>query len=291
MSTLHNNDLKQLETDIALSEQKTAGLIRGTEKKFVWAKAYEQTDIAIVYIHGFSASRQEISPVCERIAEALDANLFYTRLEGHGCHANAMKTITSRKLLQDAADAIAIGNRLGKKLIVISNSTGGSLACSVLANTAPDSIAALILLSPNFGLKSPMARVLSWPGKSLWLRLLKGPTFTFDPQNDAQANFWTTSYPSRALLPMVEVIASARHAPLHNITAPTLMLYCKQDQLLDINAMLSYFALIGAAQKQVIDYDSVGSSQQHVLAGDILSPQTNEQVIGDVLQFLKTYLT
>ncbi|MDD4273595.1 MAG: hypothetical protein PHG14_07705 [Desulfobacter postgatei] len=37
-----------------------------------------------VYIHGFSATRKETAPLSDLVAKTLNANLFYTRLSGHG---------------------------------------------------------------------------------------------------------------------------------------------------------------------------------------------------------------
>ena len=49
-----------------------------------------QTQWAVVYIHGFSASRMETAPLADTIATALGANLFYARLAGHGRGGAAM---------------------------------------------------------------------------------------------------------------------------------------------------------------------------------------------------------
>jgi hypothetical protein len=77
-----------IETWLARSEQQVASqyaLIPETEKRVVW---YQQpgmrTDYAVVNLHGFSATRQETAPLAERVAAQLGANLFETRLSGHG---------------------------------------------------------------------------------------------------------------------------------------------------------------------------------------------------------------
>ena len=67
------------------SSEKKHEVIEGTEAKIEWAKNSKQRrDLCILYIHGFSASRQEISPTVSVIAEKLGANAVYTRLAGHG---------------------------------------------------------------------------------------------------------------------------------------------------------------------------------------------------------------
>ena len=66
-------------------------IVPGTEKAINWAATPgERTELAVIYIHGFSASRREISPVPEAIAAALEANYFGTRLAGHGRSGGAV---------------------------------------------------------------------------------------------------------------------------------------------------------------------------------------------------------
>ena len=63
------------------------GLIDGTEQRIPWQTPGKRTPIAVVHLHGFSASRQETAPLADVVADALGANLYETRLSGHG-HAS-----------------------------------------------------------------------------------------------------------------------------------------------------------------------------------------------------------
>ncbi|TIR08816.1 MAG: alpha/beta hydrolase, partial [Mesorhizobium sp.] len=58
----------------------------GLEKEIIWANPmiHARTPLSIVYVHGFSASKGEVRPLPDEVADQLDANLFYTRLTGHG---------------------------------------------------------------------------------------------------------------------------------------------------------------------------------------------------------------
>ena len=50
-----------------------------------WAGATgEQTDLCVLFIHGWSSSPREISPVDSRVAQSLRANHVRIRLTGHG---------------------------------------------------------------------------------------------------------------------------------------------------------------------------------------------------------------
>lgn len=280
--------LRQIDQELSQSENADANIIAGTEKEIIWAtEPGIRSELSIVYIHGFSASRQEIMPACEQIASALGANLFYTRLTGHGLQQGALEDLSVETLLADTRQAFDIGAQIGERFIVIGNSTGVSLSTAILSSARWPTLAAFICLSPNFGLQGWRAQSLRWPGRQLWLKLFQGNSYEFTPQNNQQARYWSTCYPSRALLVLQDIIYIARNANLTRIHAPSLLMYCSQDKLLDISAMHSHFSQFGSTQKEVVILDSVGSDQQHIIAGDILSPETTNTVVDNIIRFIK----
>ena len=126
-----------LDTYLAAREAVFDDIVPGTEKSIVWAnKRDTKTDIAIVYIHGFSASAMELQPLPNRVATALGANLFFTRLTGHGRGSIAMQTASVASWMKDMAEALAIGRRLGHRTIIIATSTGGTLAAAAALDAA-----------------------------------------------------------------------------------------------------------------------------------------------------------
>src|SRR5690606_38979129 len=58
----------------------------GNEAKIVWSDPSEQskTKVAVLYLHGFSASRREGFPTHVRFAEKYGCNLYLARLSDHG---------------------------------------------------------------------------------------------------------------------------------------------------------------------------------------------------------------
>src|SRR6202007_3384630 len=93
----------------------------GLQKEIVWADpaSRARTPLAIVYVHGFSASKGEVRTLPDRAAAALHANLFYTRLTGHGEDSDAMAKGSINAWVNDYAEAIAIGRAIGDRVIVI----------------------------------------------------------------------------------------------------------------------------------------------------------------------------
>jgi hypothetical protein len=61
------------------------------------------------------------------------------------------------------------------------------------------------------------------------------------------------------------------------------MLYTTQDQVVSPDEMKIQFARLGSSKKQAID---LPGATDHILAGDIISPQGNEVVKKGILQFL-----
>ena len=122
-------------------------------KEVVWNNPMTKarTEFAIVYIHGFSASKVETAPVSQNVAEALGANLFLTRLSGHGTTGKAMGEATMSEWLDDTLEAVAVGKRLGDKVVLVSASTGGSLSTWAVAQPQlADQITGLVMISPNY---------------------------------------------------------------------------------------------------------------------------------------------
>lgn len=264
-------------------------LLANTEKTIIWAspETKAKTEYAIVYLHGFSASRQEVAPLCDKLAHSLNANLFYTRLTGHGCDGQAMANITLSALLTDAQEALEIGKRLGNKVVLVGNSTGSTLATWLALNNSQGDIHSLILMSPNYGLKNAKSELLLLPWGSLVMKLLQGNTYQFEPANSHQAHYWTTSYPSQALLPMMALIKLVRRAKLEKISLPLLVLYSRHDQVVSVEKMLKAFERFGSKHKRLQEIDKPASGSWHVLAGDILSPDSTIEVAEKIQFFLK----
>ena len=139
-------------------------LIPDTRKRIVWREPGVRTEYVIVSLHGFSATRQETAPLAAHVATALDANLFETRLTGHGHAREPMHEVQAEDWLEDAAEALAIGARLGDRIVVMGSSTGGTLALAMSQHEASERVTDIILLSPNLQPVANTARWLTRPG-------------------------------------------------------------------------------------------------------------------------------
>jgi pimeloyl-ACP methyl ester carboxylesterase len=171
---------------LANEEEAVPDIRAGLEKEIVWANPLirDKTPISIVYIHGFSASKGELRPLPDEVADALDANLFLTRLAGHGEDGAAMATGSVNGWINDYAETIAIGRAIGDKVVVIAASTGASLA--TWAATQPElsrDVATMVLIAPNFGVRAAGAQMLTWPWGKQIAEAIIGKERSFTPLN------------------------------------------------------------------------------------------------------------
>jgi esterase/lipase len=278
---------KDVEGYLARTEGQFDDIAPGAEKSIVWAGAKRaKTPFAIVYLHGFSATRQETFPLCDLVAARLGANLHYTRLTGHGRGGRALAEATVSDWLNDAAEAFAIGERLGDKVIVIGTSTGGTLA-TWLALQPHSTLHACVLLSPNFAPRDPNATVLTWP----WARQLV--PVVFDPvrrrtaASPEEQRYWTTEYPTVALLPMMGLVKLVADAPLEDVRVPVLAIFSPEDRVVDPAATQRAFARFRSPCKRLVPFADRASANHHVLAGNLIAPANTAHIAETILAFLE----
>jgi esterase/lipase len=263
-------------------------IIAGTEKRLLWFDPDTRTvtDTAVVYIHGFSASRGEISPVPERVAHRLGANLFETRLAGHGIQQDPLSGIKAEEWLADAAEALAIGARIGRRIVVIATSTGATLTLAMAGREEMQIVDAIVMISPNFALPDPMAEVLTWPGGPQFAVFTLGSIRHWTPQNDLQARYWSTSYPTVALVEMMRLVQYTRSRLPLALDAELLTMYSPKDAVVSANATLTALQQITAPRKLLIEVVNSDDPGQHVLIGDVLSPHITDEAVNTIVSFL-----
>ncbi|WP_372777914.1 alpha/beta hydrolase [Litorivivens sp.] len=279
---------ESLEAYLRDSEARFSDITPGTEKTIVWAGEPEtKTDYVVVYLHGFSATRQETAPVAERIAAALDANVYSTRFTGHGRDGNAMLEGSLSRWLNDTHEAMSIGRRLGEKIILLGVSTGGTAAAWAALNDSAR-LSVLVLMSPNFGPKDERSMILTWPWGKQIARLVLGPERNWTPHNEAHARYWTTRYPTDAILPMMAMVKTVHQEDLSTLKMPSLWIYSENDQVLNVAKIDKAYAQVGSTIKKKIIINDSGDPNHHVLAGEILSPSTVTEVVEAVVAFVKS---
>ena len=261
------------------------------EKRIIWANdSKEKTPLSVVYLHGFSAASEEIRPVPDLVSNALGSNLFFTRLQGHGREDKALAEGAVAGWMADLQEAILIGERLGERVLLISTSTGGTLAAVAALNSKlSQKLAGSVFVSPNFGILDFRARFLTWPLARYWLPVFAGKTRRFDARNAAHAATCSLVYPSVAVLPVGALVKRVMQLDFADAKIPSLFLYSLKDQVVQADKILQVMhAWGGQSTGQEIHLGQQDDESFHVLAGHVLSPSQTKPVADIIINWAKS---
>lgn len=245
------------------------------QAEIVWADSlHQQTEYAVVYLHGFSASKEEGNPVHRDFATSINANLYLSRLADHGIDTLApMQYFTADRLWESAKQALAIGKTLGKKVILVGTSTGGTLALK-LAATYPE-IHSIVLMSPNIAINDDKVWILTHPWGLQIARLVTGGKERLvNGKSPLYKKYWYTNYRLESVVQLQELLESSMtKSVFEEVKQPTLLLYYyknenEQDPVVSVPAMLKMFDELGSTKKEKQALPNTGN---HVIGSSITS--------------------
>ena len=284
--------LTDLEQYLSDREAEVPDLTPGTAAGFVWADGTPSvTDYSLVYLHGFSATRKETWPLSDNIARRLGANLYYPRLTGHGSSGKALAGATASAWMRDTIEAIAIGQRIGKKVILVGMSTGATLAVRYVIEHENPSIVALVCISPNFGLRNRILPLFASPVALPFITLLRGNHAGFRPFNPEHQKYWTNRYPLSALRQLLLTVAATSRHQQPALSQPVLIVYSPDDRLLAVSNIHRFYRRLKAPAKELFPITGCDNRESHVIAGTICAPSTTRLIEEATLSFLKKHLS
>jgi esterase/lipase len=286
--------LAQLEQSVRQGEVAEPGIRPDNEARIVWADsaAKQKTGIALLYLHGFSASQEEGDPVHRNVARQLGANLYLARLAGHGVWLgdSTMATITADDLYNSAEKALAIAQKLGDTVVVMATSFGAALALQ-LASAHPE-IKALIAYSPCVKIYDDKAELIDNPWGMQLGKLITGSYYRkLQPQNPDHDKYWNMYYHMNGVLAIQNFLTNAMNpATFAKVKCPVFMGYyykneTEQDKVVSVPAMLKMFEQLGTSPdaKTKVAFSAAGN---HVLASPVLSKDV-AGVEAETVRFLK----
>jgi pimeloyl-ACP methyl ester carboxylesterase len=284
-------DLSELVQWFGRADGQNYALIPGTEKQIVWYNPDSpgRTRDVVVYIHGFSASRQEIDPVPQLVAQGRNANLVYTRLTGHGSvDGEALGDATAADWYRDGLEALATALAIGDRVILIGTSTGVTLS-SVFAYQFPQQVAALLAVSPNYGPSDE----LSWLTAGPWGReiggAVMGPYRSWTPYSELHGRYWTSRYPSRVIPELMNLVSFSSRLDYSGVPVPLLQFTSPFDQVVSVRRSLAFFEQWGGL-KELVTVQESEDPGFHVITGEIRSPRNTQPFVQAMLRFLETHL-
>ncbi|TGN19247.1 alpha/beta hydrolase [Leptospira idonii] len=233
-----------------LEISKSENAREGNEERLV-RYSDTKTPIAILYVHGFGASRAEGEDVIDKVADHFQANLYYVRLPGHGTDVEDHKKVTFDKYLQDAETALQMATQLGDQVILVGTSMGG-LISTYLAAKHPELISGVILASPFYNFPDPTANLFRFTWGSSFINAAMGEirkSKEQDPKDEAYKYWYRDQYYAsiKHLMNLKRFVE--KEDSIHKIQDPVLMFYFykseeEQDRSASVKAMLENFQKI-----------------------------------------------
>ena len=122
------------------------------QKKIIWSNEEKnKTEIAIAFLPGFSTTNFQQKEFFDKLSKELDANIFLSRLSGHGREYPGSKQMSAENYLNDTSEAIEIAKRIGNKVILIGFSLGGALTTAAsFDNELSKDLHGVVLFAPAY---------------------------------------------------------------------------------------------------------------------------------------------
>lgn len=266
------------------------------EARIIWADSIPtKTSYSIVFVHGFSASPMAGSPVVQETAARYGYNLYLTRLAGHGIdNEESFVDISPKDLIESVKEAIAIGNLIGEKTIVMASSTGATLS-AYLAAFNPSNVDALLFYAPLISLADGSGKLLSYPWGLQIARKVFGSKY-HKIQTDAPniEKYWTMQYRLEGLVAVQHLLdETMKPSVFEHIKLPLLVAYYDKDEvnrdhIISIEGVKKFYDSVSTptGQKTLI---ALSEANGHVLLSDIQSNNLN-QVREETFKFLDKLL-
>ncbi len=215
------------------------------EARIVWSDSTKKkTEYSVVYLHGFSASQEEGNPVHRDFARKFGCNLYLARMTDHGIDTvDQLLYFTPDRWWASSKEALAIGKAIGEKVIIMSTSTGGTMAL-MLASEYPQDVFALLNMSPNIAINDSKAWIANNPWGLQIARMVFGGNTRIFPKDSMVQRYWNDSYRLEAVGQLQELLESKMNAEtFEKVKCPSLTLYYykneqAQDPQVKVSAML-----------------------------------------------------
>jgi esterase/lipase len=252
-----NLALSELDQYIEKKESKVLNIKEDNQAEIIWLDSIRKTKYAIVYLHGYTASKGEGEPIHKNMAKKYGCNLYLPRLSQHGLtDEDAFMALTPKGLVESAKEAIAIGKLIGEKVILMGTSTGGTLAIYLAANEP--SVQGLILMAPNIDIADQGSHLVNKPWGKQLMQIINGSAYrTWEADEDVQ-KYWTNKNRIEGLVVLRELLDNTMTEDIfQKINVPVcIVVYYKneqeQDDVVSVGAMDSFLEKISTPQEQVV---------------------------------------
>jgi pimeloyl-ACP methyl ester carboxylesterase len=263
------------------------------ESRIIWANdsIRERTGYCLLYLHGFSASWYEGYPVNTEFARYFGCNAYLPRLASHGLDTvDALINMTPDRLWTSAKEALMTARSLGKKVIIMSTSTGGTLGLKLAADF-PEYVDGLILFSPNIRINNNSAFLLSKPwGLQFARSVYDGKYRVTNPDSTAkECLYWYCRYRLESVVYLQQLVdATMNKETFKQVTAPVFLGYYykdkeNQDDVVKVDAMLQMFNQLSTSENKKVS-KAFPEAGDHAIACELLSGSV-DSILAETIKF------
>jgi alpha-beta hydrolase superfamily lysophospholipase len=218
-------------------------------------------------------------------------NAYFPRLASHGIETeDPLIDMTPDRLWESAKESLMLAQRLGKKVIIMSTSTGGTLALKLAADF-PEYVDGLILYSPNIRINNNTAFLLSKPWGLQIARSVYDSKYrvTNEDSTSQGCQYWNCKYRLEAVVYLQQLVdATMKKETYQQVNAPVFLGYYYkddeyQDDVVKVSAMQKMFKQLGTPddRKEKVAFPEAGD---HVIGCELTSDAVDE-VIRETLEF------
>jgi esterase/lipase len=279
---------------VSNSEAQINGIRPNNQSRIIWLDSIKKTrtPFVLLYLHGFSASYGEGDPVHRMVAKQMGMNLYIPRLHAHGLEEkDAFKNFSIDQYFESAQQALEIAKKLGEKVVIMSCSTGSTLAI-MLSKTNPE-IFSHIMYSPNIDIKDVTSELVVGPwGRHLTTTFMNGEYNHINYKPEAM-KYWYSDYHIDGIIALKGLLNNhMNEQSFSHVKQPLFLGYYyvndeQQDQVVSIPRMMEFYTQIKTPEskkKKVSFKDATG----HVICSSIMNPNY-QSVIDTTISFLKIH--
>ena len=263
--------LSDIQGYLASQDDKVPDVFPENRAQVIWADSMRKTPYSIVYLHGFSASAMEGAPIHQDFAQRYGCNLLLARLADHGRNSEeSFLNLTPKALVESAKEAIALGQLLGDKVILMSCSTGGTLS-AYLAAENPDIVEAQIMYSPNIAIYSSASTLLTKPWGLQLARATTGGEYRSFTVPESCDPAWTATYRLEGLIALQALLDQTMKTEVFEKISHPVFIGCyykneeEQDMVVSVEAMRNFMEEISTPEEDK-RFVAFPEAQTHVIA-------------------------
>ena len=219
--------------------------------------SYPGGKIGCLVVHGFTGTPGEVRWVGQALAEA-GCTVYGIRLAGHGTTVKDMNRVTWREWYLDVLAGYHVIRNLCDTVLLYGMSMGGALTMALTSRHPVDGVVGLSAMY-QLPLKPPS---FSDAARLAFIEQLKAEQTRRGEEPIGHPTYQGNPLP--AVIQLYQLLRFSR-SQLHEISAPTLLIHSKTDDVIPYRQMEMYYNAIGSTDKQTLSLER----STHLIGEDV----------------------